>query len=55
MGVPLFVYKQDRGSLVRYWTAQGIDNLRKYGGLKNMKSIDGLPTSFAPDSMVPPH
>ena len=43
------------GSLVRYWTAQGIDNLRKYWGLKNMKSIDGLPTSFAPDSMAPPH
>jgi hypothetical protein len=55
MGVPLFDYKQERGSLVRYWTAQGIDNLRKYWGLKNMKSIDGLPTSFAPDRMAPPH
>ena len=55
MGVPLFDYKQERGSLVRYWTAQGIDNLRKYWGLKNMKSIDGLPTSFAPDSMAPPN
>lgn len=54
MGVPLFDYKQERGSLVRYWTAQGIDNLRKYWGLKNMKSIDGLPTDFVPDSMVPP-
>jgi hypothetical protein len=39
---------------VRYWTAQGVDNLRKYWGLKNMKSIDGLPTSFAPDRMAPP-
>ena len=55
LGVPLFDYKHERGSLVRYWTAQGIDNLRKYWGLKNMKSIDGLPTSFAPDSMAPPH
>jgi hypothetical protein len=27
---------------------------RKYWGLKNMKSIDGLPTDFAPDSMAPP-
>jgi hypothetical protein len=54
MGVPLFDYKQERGSLVRYWTAQGIDNLRKYWRLKNMKSIDGLPTSFAPDRMAPP-
>ena len=54
IGVPLFDYKQERGSLVRYWIAQGVDNLRKYWGLKNMKSIDGLPTGFAPDSMAPP-
>jgi hypothetical protein len=27
---------------------------RKYWGLKNMKSIDGLPIDFAPDSMAPP-
>ena len=54
MGVPLFDYKQERGNLVRYWTAQGVNNLRKYWGLKNMKSIDGLPTGFAPDSMAPP-
>jgi hypothetical protein len=38
---------------VRYWTAQGIDNLRKYWSLKNKKSIDGLPTGFDPDSMIP--
>ncbi|QAU44267.1 pyridoxamine 5'-phosphate oxidase family protein [Bradyrhizobium guangzhouense] len=54
MGVPLFDYKQERGSLIRYWTAQGIGNLRKYWGLKNNKSIDGLPTGFVPDSMAPP-
>ena len=54
MGVPLFDYKQERGSLVRHWTAQGVNNLRKYWGLKNMKSIDGLPTDFAPDRMAPP-
>jgi len=52
-GVPLFDYKQERGSLVRYWAAHGVNNLRKYWGLKNMKSIDGLPTYFAPDSMAP--
>jgi hypothetical protein len=46
LGVPLFDYNQERGSLVRYWTAQGITNLRKYWGLKNMKSIDGLPTGL---------
>jgi hypothetical protein len=55
MGVPLFDYKQERGSLVRYWTTHGIDNLRKYWGLKNTKSIDGLPTNFAPDRMAPPN
>ena len=54
LGVPLFDYSQERGGLVRYWTAQGVDKLRKYWGLKNMKSIDGLPTGFAPDSMAPP-
>ena len=54
LGVPLFDYKEERGSLVRYWTAQGINNLRKYWGLKNMRSIDGLPTGFSPDSMAPP-
>lgn len=54
LGVPLFDYKDERGGLVRYWTAQGLDNLRKYWGLKNMKSIDDLPTGFSPDNMVPP-
>ncbi|HEY5828942.1 MAG TPA: pyridoxamine 5'-phosphate oxidase family protein [Hyphomicrobiaceae bacterium] len=54
MGVPLFDYKEERGSLVRYWTAQGLDNLRKYWGLKNAKSIDGLPTGFSPDRMATP-
>jgi hypothetical protein len=54
LGVPLFDYRQERGGLVRYWTAQSLDNLRKYWGLKNMKSIDGLPTGFSPDTMIPP-
>lgn len=53
MGVPLFDYRAERGSLVRYWLARGNDQLRKYWGLKNMKSIDGLPTGFAPDDMAP--
>lgn len=53
MGVPLFDYKQERGSLVRCWTAQGIDNLRKYWALKNTSSIEGLPTSFSPESKAP--
>ena len=31
LGVPLFDYRQERGSLVRYWTPQGVDNLRNTG------------------------
>jgi hypothetical protein len=54
MGVPLFDYREDRTNLTRYWTAQGIDKLRKYWGVKNTHSIDGLPTQFAPDVMAPP-
>ncbi|MDX2202428.1 MAG: pyridoxamine 5'-phosphate oxidase family protein [Hyphomicrobiaceae bacterium] len=54
MGVPLLDYRADRQNLLRYWTAHGIDNLRKYWGLKNARSIDGLPTGFAPDVMAPP-
>jgi hypothetical protein len=54
MGVPLFEYKEDRQNLVRYWIGQGADNLRKYWGLKNRSSIDGLPTEFAPDVMAAP-
>lgn len=54
MGVPLFDYRAERGSLVGHWVVQGVDNLRKYWGLKNMRSIDGLPTGFAPDVMAPP-
>lgn len=54
MGVPLFDYREDRQNLTRYWTAQGIDRLRHYWGLKNMRSIDGLPTQFDPDVMAPP-
>lgn len=54
MGVPRFDYREDRQNLLRYWTAQGIDKLRKYWSLKNMQSIDGLPTDFVPDVMAPP-
>jgi hypothetical protein len=54
MAVPLFDYREDRHNLMHYWTARGIDKLRKYWGLKNMHSIDGLPTQFDPDTMAPP-
>lgn len=51
MGVPYFNYKEDRQNLSRYWLRQGAENIRKYWALKNMKSIDGLPTGFDPDVM----
>ena len=54
MGVPLFDYNEDRQNLVRHWDRQGAENIRKYWHLKNMKSIDGLPTKFEPDTMSMP-
>ena len=54
MGVPLYDYKEDRVNLTRYWIRQGAENLKKYWGLKNTRSIDGLPTEFAPDTMGAP-
>lgn len=52
MGVPLYDYRQDRQSLVQYWVRHGAEGLRKYWGLKNTRSIDGLPTAFEPDTMA---
>jgi Pyridoxamine 5'-phosphate oxidase len=54
MGVPLFAYKEDRRDLVRHWVRQGADQLRKYWGAKNARSIDGLPTRFEPATMALP-
>jgi hypothetical protein len=54
MAVPYFDYRAERENLVRHWTRQGIANLRKYWAKKNMASIDGLPTEFAPEAMLPP-
>ena len=54
LGVPLFDYKEERGGLVRHWLTQGLENLTKYWTLKNMSSIDGLPTGFSPDTMARP-
>ncbi|MGE0701755.1 MAG: pyridoxamine 5'-phosphate oxidase family protein [Hyphomicrobiaceae bacterium] len=54
MGVPLFEYKGQRDSLVRYWVRQGTEGLKKYWGLKNTRSIDGKPTEFQPETMAAP-
>jgi hypothetical protein len=53
MAVPLFDYRAERQNLVRHWTRQGLENLRKYWLKKNMRSLDGLPTQFEPDAMLP--
>jgi hypothetical protein len=53
MAVPYFDYRAERENLVRHWTRQGLENLRKYWGKKNMASLDGLPTGLAPDAMLP--
>ena len=52
MGVPLFDYKEDRENLTRHWINQGPGNIEKYWKLKNMKSIDGLPTGLDPAVMA---
>lgn len=54
MGVPLFEYKEDRQNLVRHWVRQGAEKIRNYWSLKNMSSIDGMPTKFRPDTMALP-
>ncbi len=53
MAVPLFDYRDERQNLVRHWTRQGVEGLRKYWTKKNMASLDGLPTALAPEAMLP--
>ncbi len=53
MAVPFFDYRAERENLVRHWTRQGFEGLRKYWTKKNMSSIDGLPTDLAPEAMLP--
>lgn len=52
MGVPLLAFREDRQSLVQYWARQGANGLKTYWGLKNTKSIDGLPTGFDSEIMA---
>jgi hypothetical protein len=53
MAVPLYEYKAERPNLVRHWTRQGLEGLRKYWSKKNAVSLDGLPTGLAPEAMAP--
>jgi pyridoxamine 5'-phosphate oxidase-like protein len=52
MAVPLFEHKADRDNLNRWAVGQGKEGLRKYWRLKNVSSIDGLPTGIEPDTMA---
>ena len=54
MAAPLFDYRAERRNLVRHWTRQGAEGLRKYWTKKNSVSLDGLPTGLTPDAMLPP-
>jgi len=52
MAVPYFDYRAERENLIRHWTRQGVEGLRKYWAKKNMKSLDGLPTALTPETML---
>lgn len=54
MAVPYFDYRGERQNLARHWKRQGLAGLRKYWGKKNMQSLDGSPTGFEPEAMIPP-
>lgn len=44
--VPLYDYKGERDSLIRWAETQGEDGLKEYRSKKNRLSIDGLPTGM---------
>ncbi len=47
--VPLFDYKAERETLVKYWQAKDDDDLETYQRTRNNISIDGLPTPICAD------
>ncbi len=50
--VPLYDYQGDRDVLIKWAENRGEDGLRDYWQEKNVCSIDGLPTSIAPESVT---
>ena len=46
MAVPLYTFDAHRENLNRWAEAKGREGIRKYWRLKNIKSIDGLPTGL---------
>lgn len=45
-GIPLYEYKQERETLVKWAEHQGDDEMKAYRQAKNRVSIDGLPTGL---------
>ena len=46
-GVPLYDYRDNRESLIRWAESKGEEGLEAYRREKNSRSIDGLPTAIA--------
>ena len=46
-GVPLMELQKDRETMARWETSMGEEGLKKYRGVTNRKSLDGLPTPLA--------
>ena len=46
-GVPLMEPQKDRETMARWATSKGEEGLVEYRGIKNRKSLDGLPTPLA--------
>lgn len=51
MAVPLLDYREDRPALNTWASRKTPEEMRKYRRLKNMTSLDGLPTGLDPDAM----
>ena|SRR4028119_529045 len=48
-GVPLYAFKQERGTLLEWATKKGEQGIQEYWTAKNQKTIDGLPTKLLED------
>ncbi len=48
-GVPIYEFKQERGTLIEWATKKGEQGIKEYWAAKNLRSIDGLPTKLLDD------
>lgn len=49
-GVPMYEFQEDRKSLIEWAEQKGEQGIYEYWQIKNLKSIDGLPTKLLSDS-----